>query len=136
MPYISKEARSRILKPAGGRFIHASSPENAGELNFAFTTLIANYIQRKGLNYQIINDVIGALEGAKLELYRRQASPYEDIKMRENGDCYQIPEIKKDTEVKKEEVNRHGDHFVPTKFDGANTVVPIPGADRVDKFED
>lgn len=33
-----------------------------------------------------INDCIGACEGAKLEFYRRVASPYEDVKIKQNGD--------------------------------------------------
>ena len=32
--------------------------------------------------------VIGALECAKLELYRRIAAPYEDTKIQENGEVY------------------------------------------------
>jgi hypothetical protein len=39
-------------------------------------------------DYQAINDCLGALEGAKLELYRRVAAPYEDRKIQENGDVY------------------------------------------------
>ena len=31
---------------------------------------------------------MGALECAKLELYRRVAAPYEDVKIMENGDVY------------------------------------------------
>ncbi len=34
------------------------------------------------------NALIGVLESAKLELYRRMIAPYEDVKMKENGDCY------------------------------------------------
>jgi len=37
-------------------------------------------------------DAIGALECAKLELYRRVAAPYEDTKIAENGDVYD-PEL-------------------------------------------
>ena len=33
--------------------------------------------------------LIGVLECAKLELYRRVAAPYEDDKIDENGDVYQ-----------------------------------------------
>jgi len=36
----------------------------------------------------LINAIIGALECAKLELYRRVAAPYEDDKIAENGDVY------------------------------------------------
>jgi len=31
---------------------------------------------------------MGALEGAKLEFYRRVVVPYEEKKMKENGDVY------------------------------------------------
>jgi hypothetical protein len=34
------------------------------------------------------NDVIGALECCKLELYRRMVAPYENTKIKENGDVY------------------------------------------------
>lgn len=61
----------------------------AGDLNYIFT-LICNEHLRKGLNYQGINDCVGALEGAKIELYRRIAVPYEDLKISENGDVYNI----------------------------------------------
>lgn len=58
----------------------------AGDLNYLFTFLANTYLNKHGVSYQKINDVIGALEGAKLELYRRTAAPYEDIKLIQNGD--------------------------------------------------
>lgn len=60
-----------------------------GELNFVITCIVRDYFNRtdKG-NYQAINDVVGALEGAKLEFYRRVGAPYEDKKIKENGDVY------------------------------------------------
>lgn len=67
-------------------------PSNAGELNYCFTELIIRFLALEGVNYQKINDVIGALEGAKLEFYRRVAVKYEDRKIIENGDVY--PESK------------------------------------------
>ena len=42
------------------------------------------------LKYSEINSVIGVLECAKMELYRRIAAPYEDKKCEENGDVYSI----------------------------------------------
>ena len=39
-------------------------------------------------NYQAINDIVGAVEGAKLEFVRRIVNPYEDKKIKENGDVY------------------------------------------------
>lgn len=63
-------------------------PNTPGELNFALTKLVITYVEGKGLSYQAINDVLGALEGAKLEFYRRVAVPYENEKIRANGDVY------------------------------------------------
>jgi len=83
MPYIKKEARDEIF--LNGRF-----PETAGELNFVLTSFCINYLDQDELSYQKINDVIGALEGAKLEFYRRLATPYEDKKIKENGDVYYV----------------------------------------------
>ena len=59
-----------------------------GELNYLFTILSIQYVKRKGKSYTHMNDVIGALEGAKLEFYRRMVAPYEDEKIEENGDVY------------------------------------------------
>lgn len=61
-------------------------PHNAGELNYVFTRIALDYIDRFGEDYQHYNDILGALEGAKLELYRRHVAPYEDRKIEQNGD--------------------------------------------------
>lgn len=85
MPYIKKERREE-LEYAG---IDGQEPTlNAGDLNYMLTTLCWEYYQLNGGKYQQINDVLGALEGAKLEFYRRVAAPYEDKKIEENGDVY------------------------------------------------
>jgi hypothetical protein len=81
MPYITKERREAIAE-----YGHIDS---AGELNYAITRLLAAYTApSKALNYQRINDVLGALEGAKLEFYSRVAAPYEKYKLALNGDVY------------------------------------------------
>ena len=47
------------------------------------------YLRRKApWGYQHVNDALGALEGAKLELYRRVAAPYENDKAVQHGDVY------------------------------------------------
>lgn len=80
MPYIDQESRARL---AGG-----SAPQNVGELNYAITGMFYAYLGRNGLNYSNLNACVGVLECAKLELYRRLAVPYEDIKLSENGDVF------------------------------------------------
>lgn len=82
MPYIDIDDRSD-LEPQP--HINAQGP---GELNFQITALLDAYMRANGVDYQVINDIIGAVEGAKLEFYRRIAVPYEDKKIRLNTDVY------------------------------------------------
>ncbi len=79
MPYIPIAARAHV---------NLGSMANAGELNYAVTLLIKQYLLQRGEKYQTYNDILGALEGAKLELYARKIRAYEDNKMAENGDVY------------------------------------------------
>lgn len=81
MPYVTEHTRTNLQLG----FVH---PHTAGELNYKLTLQLLNYIEYNNLSYQTINDVIGALEGAKLEFYRRVAVPYENRKIKENGDVY------------------------------------------------
>lgn len=82
MPYIDSEFRRESLSN------RTSAPRDAGELNFTLTSICIEYLELNGLRYANVNEVIGALECAKLELYRRVAAPYEDTKIAENGDVY------------------------------------------------
>ncbi len=87
MPYIPQTRRDEIdLELIAERLNWV--PENAGELNFLVSTFIANYIRTKGLKYAVVNEMIGALECAKMELNRVIIGPYEDIKIAENGPVY------------------------------------------------
>lgn len=80
MPYIDAESRDRINAGA--------PPTNAGELNYAVTRLVNDYLNRTGVRYASINEVVGVLTCAQLELYRRVAAPYESGKLSTNGDVY------------------------------------------------
>ncbi|TGD70641.1 hypothetical protein E4634_20915 [Mangrovimicrobium sediminis] len=83
MPYVSKDAREKLET--------SKYPESPGELNYMITRMVDEYLVSKGgLRYTNINEVIGALECVKLELYRRIAAPYEDKKKEETGDVYNI----------------------------------------------
>jgi hypothetical protein len=83
MPYIMKKLRPRVR--VGG------IPRDVGELNFAITVLLNSYLLGQSLSYGTINDILGAVEGAKQEFYRRIAIPYEDLKIKQNGDVYDYP---------------------------------------------
>lgn len=82
MPYIDRESRTMLAD------MNSYAAETAGELNYVISILCFEYFQAMGGRYQHINDILGALEGAKLEFYRRIAAPYEDKKIAENGDVF------------------------------------------------
>lgn len=87
MPYLTEFDRSRAddgLHECGLDLV----PDSAGEVNFIVSTLIANYLKVHGCRYAVLNEMIGALECAKLELYRKIGGPYEDVKESENGPVY------------------------------------------------
>lgn len=81
MPYLKERDRESI--DAGVR------PATPGELNYAITKHLVDYVEDLHLSYITINDILGALEGAKQEFYFRVAFPYEQAKMRQNGDVYE-----------------------------------------------
>lgn len=87
MPYIKQEDRYKIVDggPENKR-INCESIETAGELQYAMAVMFKSYMQRKGLNYQHCNDILGALAGAQMEFYRKMVAPYEEKKIIENGD--------------------------------------------------
>ena len=102
MPYIEPERRPLIVVRDDGHDGHGLEPDeepqfvvigssidNAGELNYAITELLRFYLDTTtGHRYRYYNEAIGVLECAKMELYRRLVAPYEDEKIKENGDVY------------------------------------------------
>lgn len=87
MPYIKQDRRDWLYELDGGNLC-PFQVTSAGELNYLITIAITSYISSKKLSYQTINDIVGAIEGAKLEFYRRIVVPYEDNKIKDNGDVY------------------------------------------------
>jgi hypothetical protein len=90
MPYLRRELREKAWED----FIEEGYIPNSGTLNFLISTLCDEYISNDradDFNYSAVNTVIGALECAKQEFYRRIASPYEDYKKTQNGEVYTLP---------------------------------------------
>jgi hypothetical protein len=81
MPYIEKWKRTECDD------LYITDP---GMLNYVISLLVNNYFKESGVSYSNINEVVGVLECAKLELYRRVAAPYEDKKKEENGEVYTV----------------------------------------------
>ncbi len=88
MPYVNDITRQRTqpIVKAIRRYFEGTTKE-PGDLNYILTQATLEFLGEKPC-YASYNMVIGALECAKLELYRRMAAPYEDKKIEENGDVY------------------------------------------------
>ena len=88
MPYIEDTERNPLDVAVHALAVTA---ETEGELNYIITTLLWKWLQLtpEGVNYPNINKIIGVLECAKQEFYRRVATPYEDHKLDINGDVFQ-----------------------------------------------
>lgn len=97
MPYIKPENRKVFEKPINEISENIISD---GELNFVITSLLHKELNKRGLNYQNVNDLVGMLECAKLEFYRTVAAPYENIKMDQNGRVSNLDENFFKTQVK------------------------------------
>ena len=92
MPYINNNRRSYIesvshLSDFISRLNTLDPALSEGDLNYLISSIVQVCLG-SDTSYQNINKVVGVLECAKLELYRRIAVPYEDKKIKENGDVY------------------------------------------------
>lgn len=85
MPYIKKEDRKYLDRQIGAL---SKRILTEGELNYVISQLAHQSVKTWGLGYANLNKIIGVLECAKIEFYRRVVVPYEDMKRRENGDVF------------------------------------------------
>ena len=82
MPYIKEDGRlelEHIVKEFYSYHL------DHGDVNYLITQLC---LSTQPVNYADYNALVGSLECAKLEFYRRAVAAYEDEKIKENGDIY------------------------------------------------
>ena len=84
MPYINSSDRKQYDESIND-LVKKLDIKGAGDLNYIISALCWRSFTQLEC-YQRANDIIGALEGAKLEFYRRRVAPYEDGKIESNGD--------------------------------------------------
>jgi hypothetical protein len=104
MPYIKEESRSTLDDKINEMIIalelnafrssdNNSIPEKlsnkdflniCGDINYTFSRILSGLMGP--VSYNKIALITGVLENIKQEFYRRVASPYEDIKINQNGD--------------------------------------------------
>jgi len=86
MPYIKKEQRPEVDKLVNPLIKYLKSlpvEKQDGALNYAVTRIIKNLYPQK---YFHLNRALGVLSAISYELYRRVVAPYEDTKIKEQGD--------------------------------------------------
>jgi len=88
MPYITTDRRARYDERLSALADTIDDATPGGDMNYIITSLLAAWIEKRGLDYAALAEAVGVVETAKLELYRRVAAPYEDGKIAENGDVY------------------------------------------------
>lgn len=93
MPYINENARQELdncIEAMVECLTHGNSVSNEefiallGEINYSFTRILTKSMGQT--SYSKIAMVTGVLENVKQEFYRRIASPYEELKIIQNGD--------------------------------------------------
>ncbi len=88
MPYITSEERAELDKEIEAliqKLSKAPVEKMDGRLNYVITRLLAQLYSPSYFNY---NRAMGVLSSVMNEFYRRRVAPYEDRKIRENGDVY------------------------------------------------
>lgn len=105
MPYI-REQRRRLLDNQINNLIislksdiivnddkitNESLSQLLGDINYCITRIITNLVQE--VSYPKIAMITGVLENVKQEFYRRVASKYEDLKIKENGDVVEYQQF-------------------------------------------
>jgi len=84
MPYIEQNDREQYKKILED--IKKNGIATAGDLNYIITCISNIYLNECGECYKTYNEIIGVLECAKLEYYRKNVAIYENKKIKENGD--------------------------------------------------
>jgi|SRR5579863_520167 len=90
MPYIKEVNREAIDPHIPALADQINSP---GDLNYAITRLFMQVLIRKGINYDNINAVSGVLQKASAEFDERVTRPYEDLKLKQNGDVPEYTQV-------------------------------------------
>lgn len=86
MPYIKAEERKKFDESLP-RIIEdlKTNGFNEGEMNYVISKIV-NAAFAETPRYGTINKIIGMLDCVKMEFFRRKAVPYEEQKIKENGD--------------------------------------------------
>ncbi|MDJ0273105.1 MAG: hypothetical protein QW318_08395 [Candidatus Caldarchaeum sp.] len=88
MPYITQEERKELdaeIDALLEKLRKAPAERVDGRLNYVISRLLNGVYTPSYYNY---NRALGVLSAVAHEFYRRKVAPYEDTKIKENGDIY------------------------------------------------
>ena len=86
MPYIKREKRALYKDEIDSlvkKLRNQPLTDQDGDLNYVVTCVMKMLYEPRYFNY---NRALGVIEAIKQEYYRRVVAPYEDEKIKENGD--------------------------------------------------
>ena len=83
MPYIKQEKRERLDKEIS--MLTGAMKGEPGELSYVITKLLQAWYP---VSYEGLSQIVGVLELTKQEFIRRVVEPYEDDKIKHNGDVF------------------------------------------------
>lgn len=87
MPYIKRSERAQYQACLAelAKIIPQDRMARPGHINYIVSLLIRK-VYGDSLRYADHNEVIGVLSSIQAEFYRRSTAPYEDLKIKEEGD--------------------------------------------------
>ena len=88
MPYIENKMRKVYDDQINYLLAGLQRSKHPGHLNYVITKLCSGFLS--GKHYSDLNEVIGVLTCAQLELYRRLVVPLEDASKNLNGEVYDV----------------------------------------------
>jgi hypothetical protein len=110
MPYLTEDDRAKIDEHINGllEVLLETNVSVPGGLNYAICRVADGVTAAKGESYSIYNTLLGSVEAAKLEIYRRLVAPYEDEKCNSNGEVFQTLDPKDEGQTKLHLGKLHG----------------------------
>lgn len=85
MPYITDIEKDEIDKQINYNDLYMPT---SGALCYVIYKIVLAYLKLNGKSFRTFSEINGALECAKMEFYRKIVAPYEELKIKENGDVH------------------------------------------------
>jgi hypothetical protein len=91
MPYLTKEEREKFdpfYQSALSYLLQLDVRSLTGHLNYMIFKTVRGWTIMHGKKYYVFAALLGTMICCILEIYRRLVAPYEDRKIKENGDVF------------------------------------------------